>query len=161
VNRTSPVIAAAHSSEAEAGTELFPYSECRRPNDFTGNKPNDFERADFVNSINALIAAYPGKMTELCFAASVSDRMFRHIKMGRHLKKEPILALLIVMEQCLNSIQALLKQAGFILSGALPNDTVIMWVLKNEGHRGGANRLNRINDILDSLELPLLMTRIK
>jgi len=50
--------------------------------------------SDFIKHFNALISTYPGKKIDLCAAASVSDRMFRHIKSGRHLRKEPILALL-------------------------------------------------------------------
>ena len=117
---------------------------------------------NFAIHFNALISTFPGKKNELCQAALVSDRMFRYIKSGLYLKKEPILALLIVLGLELDKIQAALKKAGFILSKSLPNDSVIIWMLKNQVKAlTGAVRLNIVNDTLFSLCLPLLMTRQK
>jgi len=117
---------------------------------------------NFTDSFNKLISTYPGKLIDLCATASVSDRMLRHIKNGKHLKKEPILALLIAMGQDLNSIQRLLKEAGFVLSKSLPNDVVIMWLLENMPLEDkGTSCIYFINETLEALELPLLMTREK
>jgi len=116
----------------------------------------------FVIDFNKLLATYPKKLVELCHIASVSDRMLRYIKSGKHLKKESILALLIAMEQDLETIQNILRKAGYILSNSLPNDVVIMWILENEPlNYQGLNLNYRINETLDSLELPLLATREK
>ena len=115
---------------------------------------------NFATDFNKLVSSYPGKLMNLCDIASVSDRMFRHIRNGKHLKKEPILALLVVMEQNLDKIQKLLKEAGYILSKSLPNDVVIMWLLENESLKfKGTSRVYYINETLNSLGLPLLMTR--
>lgn len=118
----------------------------------------------FANHFNTLLSAYPGKKIDLCWAASVSERMFRHLKSGRYLRKESILALLIVMNLSLEDIQEALKKAGFILSYSLPNDVVVIWLLENESknnlyYKDGADRLNYINETLDSLGLPLIMLR--
>ena len=117
---------------------------------------------DFAVDFNELISLYPGKLIELCDIASVSDRMLRHLKRGNHLKKEPILAVLIAMGQNIENIQRILKKAGYILSKSVPNDMVIMWMLENEPQNDNGTNLNyRINEALDSLDLPLLMTREK
>ena len=120
------------------------------------------ESADFIECFEVLLRTYPKRVVDLCNLASVSERMFRHIKNGRHLKKEPILALLIAMNCPLNSIQDCLKRAGFILSKSMPADVVVLWVLENE--RCLSNKIGpiyQINETLDSLGLPLLMTRAR
>lgn len=115
----------------------------------------------FANHFNKLLNKYPGKKIELCKAALVSDRMFRHIKSGYHLKKEPILALLITMELGLADIQTALKKSGYFLSSSIPSDAVIIWMINNEVYcQKGAMRLHYINETLYSLNLPLLMTKI-
>ena len=92
----------------------------------------------------------------------VSERMFHHIKNGKHLRKETVLALLIVMELSVSEIQVTLKKAGFVLSNAIARDVVIMWLLENElDNKKGEKRLLYINDKLYALELPLLTTRSK
>jgi hypothetical protein len=118
--------------------------------------------ADFMLHFGKIIREFPGTMRKLCESALVSERMLRYIRMGRHIKKEPVLALLIAMNLCVNGIQECLKKAGFILSKSLPGDSVIMWMLANEPHRhDGTSIVYRINEVLDSLGLALLMTRAK
>jgi len=115
---------------------------------------------DFAQCFGMLLAKYPGKMTDLCSSAIVSERMLRYIRAGKHLKKESILALLIAMEQDLDVIQAVLMRAGFILSKSLPHDTVIAWTMEKElSHLEGARRIQWLNEVLHSLDLPLLMSR--
>ena len=124
---------------------------------------------EFSKHFNHLLSTYittitTGKKIDLCEDASVSDRMFRHIKSGRHLRKESILALLIVMGLSLDEIQCALKKAGLILSRSIPGDAVIIWMLENDlygrgGVKHGVKRLYRINEVLDSFGLGLLMTR--
>jgi len=88
--------------------------------------------------------------------------MFRHIKSGRFLRKEPVLALLIALGLELEDIQFALKKAGFILSDSLPRDSIIIWMLNNESiNQKREMRLMQINEILYSLGQPLLMTRLK
>ena len=141
------------NQNVELSSELFP--------DFVPCEKID-ANVDFANHFNTLLAAYPGKKIDLYKAALVSDRMFRHIKSGHHLRKEPILALLIAMGLNLENIQVALMQAGYILSHSMLNDAVIMWMLKNDASKqNSAGRLQTINDTLDSLGLPLLMTRMK
>jgi hypothetical protein len=120
----------------------------------------NFINTKFANHFDSLLSDYSGKKSDLYKSALISDRMFRHIKAGRYLRKEPVLALLIVMELSLDDIQRSLKIAGYTLSYSIPSDVVILWILESDTYKHkGAKRLYRINEILYSLELPLLMTR--
>ncbi|MCL2187577.1 MAG: hypothetical protein FWC16_05930 [Defluviitaleaceae bacterium] len=112
----------------------------------------------FGEMLRKLVHEYPQSKRHLCEASMVSERMFRYMKEGQHLKKEPVLALAISLGADLENIQTLLKKAGYILSASLPNDVVVMWILKNETN---VNLVLRINEELDELGLPLLMTNEK
>jgi len=120
------------------------------------NYPNDF-----VNGFNSLLASYSGKAKELCNLACVSERMFRYIRNGVHIRKEPLVALLLTMGVGLDTMQECLKTAGYVLSRSLPTDTVILWLIDNEPKMTTSNPVNFTNEILYNLGLPLLMTRTK
>lgn len=113
---------------------------------------------NFVEIFGGMLDAYPKSKRHLCEVSFVSDRMFRYIKEGQYSKKGAVLALSISMGQSLDNIQTLLKSAGYVLSESLPNDAVILWILRhtNQPHDG---RVFQINEVLNSLGLPLLMTR--
>lgn len=88
--------------------------------------------------------------------------MFRYLKNGRYLKKEPLLSLAITMNLNLDDIQSFIKKAGFVLSKSIPNDVIIMWLLEHdERNNNSLNYVSYINEVLYDLELPLLMTRKK
>jgi len=117
---------------------------------------------EFAVHFSYLLSKYKGTKTDLYRAALVSEKMFYYMKSGKNIRKEPILALLIAMELDLAEIQIALSKAGFILSKSLINDMVIMWVLEHKVHnKKGSQRLFIINEILDELGFPLLMTRAK
>lgn len=121
-------------------------------------------KSDFIPHIGKLLSEYTGKLKDLYETAFVSERMFRYMKQGKHLKKEPLLAILIALNRNVDDIQECLKRAGYILSKSLPEDAIITWILKNETSIPSHNkafRINSINDTLHSFNLPLLMTRIK
>jgi DNA-binding Xre family transcriptional regulator len=116
----------------------------------------------FSEYFNKLISLYPGKKYELYDAAQISERMYRYVKNGQFLTKETLLALAISLELKLNDIQVLLKKAGYILSGSLPNDMIIIWLIEHDERSSKKiNYVSYINDVLYSLEMPLLMTRDK
>ena len=61
-----------------------------------------------------------------------------------------------------DEIQHLLKKAGYALSASLPNDAVVCWFLSGDRKADGTvSVLFHINEVLDELKLPLLMTRLK
>ena len=118
----------------------------------------------FPEHFNCAICAYPGKKRELCERAGVSDRMFFHIKSGRHLRKESLTALLIEAGTSLGETQRLLRKAGYVLSHSVPGDVIVMWMLENdlrEQSHKHINPVSYINEVLHTLGLPLLMTREK
>jgi len=155
-------------SNSEFSVELHPCTEeqallkSQSQSKIIGTSEDKAINANFSKHFNDILSTYPVKKMELYEAALVSDRMFRHIKSGRFLRKEPVLALLVVIGLNVASIQELLKMAGYILSRSISNDVVVMWLLENEPTNfNGRKRLYRINEILESLDLPLLMTREK
>ena len=115
---------------------------------------------EFIDCFNKLLSKHKGKIKELCELACVSERMFRYIRKAEHIRKEPLIALLLVLGADYNSMQDCLKKAGYVLSRSVPTDTVIMWMLEN-GLQRNTNPVESVNEILYSLGLPLLMTRLK
>lgn len=146
----------------EFSTEIFSYDELTKPTPLPVRDTETAQYAVFVKHFNAEIEAYPGKLKDLYEAAFVSERMLRYIRAGVNIKKEPILAILITMGKNLDCIQECLRMAGLMLSKSLPVDMIVMWMLENEPF---INRRTSpvliINETLESLGLPLLMTRPK
>ena len=128
---------------------------------------NSLETADtqqnevFARHFNGILSAHNGKLKDLYDAAMVSERMFRYLRNGQHIKKEPLLAILLTLTRQIETIHDCLKKAGFVLSKSLPNDTVIMWIIENEPTHSETSFIYHINTTLDQLGLPLLMTRAK
>jgi len=148
--------------DTEFSTELTPLTSEIKKVSSKNSIRNIPTNINFATHFGKLLATYTSKKIELCEAALVSDRMFRHVKSGCHLKKEPLLAILIAMGLAFDDIQSSLKKAGFFLSASLPNDSIIMWMIENGIHdREGAMRLHNINETLYSLDLPLLMTKTR
>jgi hypothetical protein len=117
---------------------------------------------NFSQYFCSLIAKYPGKKCDLYDEAQVSERMFRYAKKGKFMTKETLLSLAITLGLKLEEIQELLKKAGFILSKSLPNDMVIIWLIEHDERPSKKMSLiSYINDVLYSLDMPLLMTRDK
>jgi hypothetical protein len=72
------------------------------------------------------------------------------------------LALTIPLGLTTGEIQDLLNQAGYALSKSLPNDAVVLYFLENARQNGKKPPLlAEINEVLEGLELPLLMTRMQ
>ena len=114
----------------------------------------------FADHFNNLLLTYPHKESQLAKDALISERMFNHIKHGKHLSKNAILALLITMGLDSLNIQKALAKAGFTLSLAIPSDVVILWLLDNQAIPAtGAKRLDFVNQTLDDLGLPLVESR--
>ena len=132
----------------ESGDEYFPYPE----------KPE--QHLGFTEHFEMVLSSYKGTILQLSEMALISDRHLRYIRDGTSLRKEPVLAVLVVLGLGLNEIQTILKKAGYLLSKSLPNDAVTIWLLENEREKiSGNQRILYINETLDFLGMPLLMTR--
>lgn len=150
------------NANMEFSTEIFPYDTLTKPKLLPESDTETAQYTAFAKHFNTEIEAYPGKLRDLYEAAFVSERMLRYIRAGTNIKKEPILAILITMGKDLDSIQKCLRKAGLMLSKSLPVDMVVMWLLENEPFISRrTSPVSRINETLESLGLPQLMTRPK
>lgn len=76
--------------------------------------------------------------------------------------KQALLAILTVLNFSSADMDKLLRSYGYCLSESLAADAVVRWFVDNSHSRyNGAAMLNEINDVLEEMGLPLLMTRIK
>lgn len=104
---------------------------------------------------------YSGKPKELCSAAGISERMLRNYK-STVPTKQALLAILTVLNFSSADMDEPLRSYGYCLSESLAADAVVRWYADNSRPRyNGAGLLNEINDVLEKMGLPLLMTRIK
>lgn len=105
---------------------------------------------------------YSGKPKDLCAAAGISERMLRNYKKTVP-TKQALLAIVIALNFSISDMESILQAYGYCLSESLAEDVVVRWyVVNNHSQRNnGARLLNEINDILEKMALPLLMTRIK
>lgn len=76
--------------------------------------------------------------------------------------KQALLAIVIALNFPVYDIDRILRSYGYCLSESLAEDVVVKWYVNNSNQRSsGAGLLNEINDVLEKMGLPLLMTRIK
>lgn len=103
---------------------------------------------------------YSGKPKDLCSAAGISERMLRSYK-SKIPTKQALLAIVIALNFSASEIDRILRSYGYSLSESLAGDVVIKWYVKNSRQgKSGAAVLDEINDVLEKMGLPLLMTRI-
>lgn len=76
--------------------------------------------------------------------------------------KQALLAIVIALSFPGSDIDRILRSYGYCLSESLAEDVVVKWYVNNSLQRNnGAGLLNEINDVLETMGLPLLMTRLK
>lgn len=101
-----------------------------------------------------------GKYHNLLKRTTISERMLQYYMEGKAPTKQALLAISISMELSASEMNALLRTYGYCLSKSLPNDAVVSWYIENKDtHKSTASLLNSINEVLEELELPLLMTK--
>ncbi len=108
------------------------------------------------NALAPLLKNCGGAKRREIYSFAVSERMAQYYIEGMKPTKQALLAIAIIMEMNLAEMEELLKKYGFCLSKSLVNDAVVRWYLQKGG---GSNTLYLINEVLDDLELPLLMTK--
>lgn len=112
-------------------------------------------------SLATLLKDYNIKIADLVHKASISERMLQYYYKGKKPTKQALLAIVISLNLSIDEINALLCKYGYCLSGSLPNDVIVIWYLKNYyTKKNGVLTLNMINEVLERLGLPLLMTKI-
>ncbi|MCM1225948.1 MAG: helix-turn-helix domain-containing protein [Clostridium sp.] len=101
------------------------------------------------------------KTGELIRCASISERMLQYYMKGKKPTKQALLAIAISLDLPIDEIIILLRKYGYCISESLPNDAVALWYLKNYYTQiNGVTTLDSINEVLEKLELPLLMTKL-
>lgn len=105
---------------------------------------------------------YDGNLKTLYENALISERMFRYYK-TKEPTKQALLAIAISLGLSIIEINCLLHQYGYCLSKSLANDMVIDWFIRNSSRypNESATLLKEINETLDYMNFPLLMTRLK
>lgn len=115
------------------------------------------KQKDLIN----LLQSYPGKYHDLLKKSAVSERMFQYYLNGKEPTKQALLALAISLNLPLCKIKNLLLEFGYCLSLSLPNDAIVLWFLnQNYNQKESIFFLESINELLDFLEMPLLMTKL-
>lgn len=104
---------------------------------------------------------YSGKPKDLCAAAGISERMLRSYK-GKTPTKQALLAIVIALNFSVSEIDGILRSYGYCLTESMAGDVVVKWFVNNSRQsKNGAAVLDEINDVLEKMGLPLLMTRLK
>lgn len=94
----------------------------------------------------------------LIYHSAVSERMIQYYISGKDPTKQALLAIAICLGMREAEIKDLLGKYGYCLSASLANDVVVRWYLCN-GIGAAQSLLAGINETLDDLGLPLLMTK--
>lgn len=116
---------------------------------------------DFSNILANLIKS-KSQHKKLYEYAQISERMFQRIKSGRIPTKESLISIAVSLGLGLDGTKALLKKAGYALSDSIAWDAVIKALVSEIESSGDyKNAVDRINDVLYDMDMPLLMTREK
>lgn len=90
----------------------------------------------------------------------VSERMFRYYK-EKVPSKQALLALAVALSMREKAVDELLRKYGYCLSRSIAGDVVVRWHIRQD--RGEEIREERIlfeiNEVLERMGIPLLMTR--
>lgn len=113
----------------------------------------EFEGGDPVK-----VLGYHGKLTDLCRRAMISDRMLRLYKQKTP-TKQTLTALAVVLNKNSGEIDELLHKYGYCLSDSIIADVVVKWYLKENKLNDGEILIFSINETLEKMGLPLLMTK--
>lgn len=101
---------------------------------------------------------YKGKKKTLCNDSLISERMFRYYKKTTP-TKQALIAIAVSLNSDVKDINILLRGYGYCLSESMAADAVVVWFINSKGRKKGAELLYEINEVLDEMSLPLLMTR--
>lgn len=111
------------------------------------------------NGLAELLVKCSREQRRILYHTAVSERMIQYYIAGRDSTKQALAAIAILFELRIPEIEKLLGQYGYCLSYSVEYDLIIRWGLENGTQDSGVKLLYYINEILDSLNLPLLMTK--
>lgn len=111
-----------------------------------------FEGGDLLKDLG-----YEGRKCDLCRGAVISERMLEYYK--KTPTKQALIAIAVYLKLTVCEMNRLLKRYGYCLSESSAADAVTVWFMKTCSDISGAALLEEINDVLEKMGLPLLMTR--
>ncbi len=112
-------------------------------------------------SLAAVLKNHNIKTGKLVRRASISERMSQYYLKDKKPTKQALLAIVISLGIPIYEIRILMCKYGYCLSKSLPNDAITLWFLKKYyTQKNGIMILDSINEVLEKLELPLLMTKL-
>lgn len=85
--------------------------------------------------------------------------MIQYYLAGKVPTKQALLAIDILLELPAKELEELLWGYGYSLSYSLANDAAVRWFLEDKRTLAGTDLLYEINEALEYLNLPLLMTK--
>lgn len=85
--------------------------------------------------------------------------MVQYYIAGKEPTKQALIAIAIILEYNEIEIDLLLRKYGYCLSKSLANDAVVRWFLQSSDGYHCTKLLYNINETLDSLNMPMLMTK--
>ena len=148
----------------EAAAKLFGEEEANTLSYKAGftRKLNEKSNVEFKKFLDDKLSLITSTKAELYEQAGIDERAFYRIKTGKHLRKELLLPILITMNLTLEEIAEGLNLAGYCLSSSIPTDLLVTHFIKNrQKYMPHIVLINEINDTLESLDMPLLMSRIE
>ncbi len=113
-----------------------------------------------ANLYEFLSMRYKGKLKNLYENALISERMLRYYKKITP-TKQALLAIAVSLNCDLSETDALLHSYGYCISRSSAEDVTVIWFMNNNTYKNGGRLLTEINIVLESMGLPLLMTRQK
>ncbi len=134
----------AESLANKAGLSLFAYSGVQ---------------VDPKETLIFLLKNCNNRQRKQIYHLAVSERMIQHYLTGKTPTKQALLAIAILLGLASEETGALLRYYGYSLSRSLANDAVVHWFMEKDDGIPGAELLYSINETLDLLGLPLLLTK--
>lgn len=111
------------------------------------------------NQLKILLKKCGGKQRRQLYHLAVSERMVQYYLKGKEPTKQALLAITIILGLSITETEDMLQNFGYCLSGSLANDAVVRWFMENANGTARAELLYSINETLDILDLPLLLTK--
>lgn len=117
----------------------------------TQTKPQD--------ELKILLKNCGSKQRRQLYHLAVSERMVQYYLKGKEPTKQALLAITIILGLTITETEDMLQNFGYCLSGSLVNDAVVRWFMENDNCATRTELLYSINETLDILDLPLLLTK--
>lgn len=112
-----------------------------------------------LNELKILLKNCGSKQRRQLYHLAVSERMVQYYLTGKAPTKQALLAITIILGLSITETEHMLRNFGYCLSSSLVNDAVVRWFMENDNGTARAELLYSINETLDILDLPLLLTK--